>query len=198
MTDAERFLQHINDNYELVKTKLKMLCGRNKMKFDEDVYHESMIRCYNAIVKKGKLNDNSSYGIESYLIRSFFNLIKEMKRSAINSKRDNNINSDNINDVYEIWYNANNNTSRLKLLNDLWIDFATLYIMHKVEKEFDNEYFYLFKLKTLCALTYKQISNKTNIKSCRQKIISVKSWVKENIKKEEISAAFYAQYNNLI
>ena len=67
MQDNEKFLKHIGDNYADVELKLKMLCGRNKQKYNEDAFHEAIIRCHTAITKKGKLNDSSAYGIESYL-----------------------------------------------------------------------------------------------------------------------------------
>ena len=198
MQDNEKFLKHIGDNYADVQLKLKMLCGRNKQRYDEDAFHEAIIRCHTAITKKGKLNDSTPYGIESYLIKSYFNYIKEEARSCKVSKRDSNITSDNIDQVYENWYNANKQTSRIKLVNDLYIDYATLYVMHKVELNFDNEHFYLFRLKTLCEMTYKQLCEKTGIQGCRQKVIDVKNWVKENISKDEINEAFHLKYGELL
>lgn len=199
MEDNTRFLKHINDNYDEIKLKLKMLCGRNKQSFDDDAMQEAIIRCHTAITKKGKLNDNSAYGIESYLIRSYFNYIKEVKRSCAVSKRDLNINSDNIGDVYEIWYNSNNDTSRTKILKDLYKDFATLYIMHIVEDNFDSEHFYLFRLKTLIPdMTYKKLSETTKLKAVRQKVIEVKNYIKSNVTKDDINKAFYLMYGDLI
>ena len=77
MTDAELFLDYIGKHYNNIQQKLKMLCGKNKQPYSQDYFHESIIRCTNAIQKKGKLNDTSNYGIQAYLIRSYFNLDKE-------------------------------------------------------------------------------------------------------------------------
>ena len=96
MEDATIFLNYINDNYDKVGGTLKLLSAQRKMKYSEDAFHESILRCHKAISKKGYLKDKSPYGITSYLIRSYFNLINEEKRSAKVRKRDMNYNSDNI------------------------------------------------------------------------------------------------------
>ena len=110
-----------------------------------------------------------------------------------------NYNSDNINEVYEDWYNENNSPAKVKLLNDLWKDFATLYILTKVEDNFDQEHFRLFNLKTMIPnMTYKKLQEKTHCTGCRQKVVNVKNWVKNNVTKKEITDAFQRIYGNLI
>lgn len=193
------FLKHINDNYQDIQTKIKMLCGRNKQRFDEDLFHEAILRCYKCIEKKGGMNDSSPSGIEGYLIRSYFNLVKEIKRSAMNAKRDLNYNSDNISNIYEDWYNSNNLDARSKIVNDLFKDFSILYIMMVVEQNFDNEHFYLFKLKTLMpSMTYKKLQEKTNMKAVRQKVVEVKRFIQSNVTKEDIRKEFFEIYGDII
>lgn len=199
MQDQDIFLNHINGNYKDIVTKLKILCGQRHQKFDEDIYHESILRCHKTIAKKGKLNDTSPYGIESYLIRAYFNLVLETKRSCIIRKRDLNYNSDNIGQLYEDWYNNHNSDAMNKIKSDLYKDFATLYIMTKVEDNWDNEHFYLFRLKELVPdMTYKKLAEKTKLKAVRQKVVEVKNWLKSNITKEEIKEAFQIMYGDLI
>lgn len=193
------FLTYVNDNYIGIQTKLKMLCGRNKQRFDEDAYHEAILRCYNAIVKKGGMNDSSSSGIEGYLIRSYFNLVKELKRSAMNAKRDLNYTSDNISSLYEDYYNSHNLDAREKIINDLFADYSVLYIMNQVEQNFDNEHFYLFKLKMLIKdMTYKKLQEKTHMKAVRQKVVEVKRWLASNVTKDEIRESFFEIFGDII
>lgn len=199
MQDATIFLNYINDNYDKVGGTLKVLSAQRKQKFDEDAFHESILRCHKAISKKGYLKDKSPYGITSYLIRSYFNLINEEKRSAKVKKRDMNYNSDNIGGLYEDYYNSNFTDARQKVVNDLFKDFSVLYIMMVVEQQFDNESFYLFKLKELCKdMTYKKLSEKTGLKAVRQKVVTVKKWVQANISKEDIRKEFYEIYGDII
>ena len=77
-------------------------------------------------------------------------------------------------------------------------DFSILYIMTLVEDNFDQEHFYLFKLKTLGNLTYKQLQEKTKIKASRQKVINVNNWLKENVTKDDVKSAFTVMYGNLM
>lgn len=198
MTDQEIFINYISIHYGELKAKYRTFCGQNNYRWDEDIFSDTILKCYDAITKKGKLNDTTPQGIENYMFISFKLNIKREGQYARVQKRDLNITSDNINGIYEEWFNAHNTTSRTKLLTDLWKDFSTLYIMNEVESNFPPEDFYLFKLKTLCNMTYKEVQEKTNEKRIRQRIVDIKNWLKENIKKEDVKAAFYELYGNLI
>ena len=172
MNDQTIFLNYINDNYSDVVSKLKILSGQRKQHFDEDIFHESILRCHKAIERKGCLNDKSPYGIESYLIRSYFNLVLEVKRSCAHSKRDMNYNSDNIGGLYEDYYNSNNTDARIKIINDMYKDFSVLYIIMLVEQNFDQEHLYLFKMKELIPdMTYKKLAEKTQMKAVDRRLL---------------------------
>ena len=197
--DNHLFLKHINDNYQDIVTKFRILCGQRHQRFDEDIFHESILRCHKAIEKKGKLDDTSPYGIESYLIKSYFNLVLETRRSCAISKRDLNYNSDNIGSLYEDWYNSNYSDARQKIISDMFKDFSILYIMMIAEQNFDAEHFYLFRLKELQPdMTYKKLAEKTKMKAVRQKVVTVKRFIMENVTKEEIRKAFYDIYGDII
>ena len=199
MEDATIFLNYVNNNYDKVGGILKLLSAQRKQKYSEDAFHESILRCHKAISKKGFLKDKSAYGITSYLIRAYFNLIKEDKRSAKNAKRDQNYNSDNIGGLYEDYYNSNFTDARQKVVSDLFRDFSVLYILMLIETNFDSEHFYLFRLKELCKdMTYKKLSEKTGIKAVRQKVVECKKWLKENVTKEDIRKEFYEIYGDII
>ena len=199
MTDARLFLEYINDNYEILKNKYKTMCVQNQLIWDEDVFSNTILSCYNAINKKGKLDDTSNQGIENYFFRSFKQNVQRERQYCRVSKRDLNYNSDSINLAYENWYNDTKDTAINKIRSDLYKDFATLYIMHRVEDEFDAEHFRLFNLKTLIPdMTYKKLQEKTKCTSCRQKVIDVRNWVRNNVTKEEIKKAFNLMYGNLL
>lgn len=199
MKDETIFLNYIGNNYDEVVNTLKILCSQRKQVLDEDLFHESILRCHKAIQKKGYMKDSSPYGIKSYLIRTYFNYVMEEKRSAKVKKRDQNYNSDNIGEMYESYYNSNNINSREKVTNDLFKDFSVLYILMLIETNFDSEHFYLFRLKELCKdMTYKKLSEKTGIKAVRQKVVECKKWLKENVTKEDIRKEFFEIYGDLL
>ena len=199
MQDQDIFINYINDNYSLLKNKYFNYCRENSLDFDEDIYQDTILKCYEAIAKKGFLADTSNQGIENYFFISFKMNIKREGQYARNCKRDMNYTSDNINSLYESWYNANYSDARTKLINDLWKDFVTLYIMHVVEDNFDNEHFYLFRLKYLIPdMTYKKLADKTHLTKVRQKVVDVKNWLKDNLTKDEVKEAFYSVYGDLL
>ncbi len=199
LNDQTLFINYINDHYQTLKNKYRRFCIEKQYDWDEDIFSDTILSCYTAIEKKGSLNDKTNQGIENYFFRSFKQNLQREKQYCRVSKRDMNYNSDNINDVYEEWYNENNSPAKTKLLNDLWKDFATLYILTKVEDNFDAEHFRLFRLKYLVpSMTYKKLQEKTQAKKCRQKVVDVKNWIRDNVSKQEIKKVFTLMYGDLI
>lgn len=200
MSDQDKFINHINDHYTELKWKYFKFCNEHQYPWDEDIYSDTIIKCYDTIVKKGKLSDTTPQGIENYFFKAFKNNILNEKNYCRTKYRDYNINSDNINDIYEDWYNNNNISEHTKLVSDLWKDFATLYIMTMVEQNFDSEHFYLYRMKTLIPnMTFKKLAQECkHIKATRRKVLEVMHWVKDNITKEDIRKAFYTLYGDIV
>ena len=197
MQDETIFLNYINDHYTQLKNKYFKFCQEKQYTWNEDIFSDTIIKCYESIVKRG-IKDKTPQGIENYFFKAFKNNIMNEQRYSRNKKRDKNINSDTINDLYETWYNDNFNDARVKIINDLFKDFSILYIMMQVEDNFDSEHFYLFRIKTLCNLTFKSLAEKTKIKASRRKTIEVMRWVKDNIHKEDIRKLFFNLYGDII
>lgn len=196
--DNRLFIDYISDHYNQLYYKYRQFCKEKDYQWDEDIFQDTIVNCYSAITKKGKLQDTSNQGIENYFFKSFkMNLMRE-KQYARNQKRDLNVEADDVDVMYEEWCNNNKEDSRTKILSDMWKDFSCLYIMMLVEDNWDDEHFYLFRLKHLCNMTYKQLTDKTGIKGVRQKILDVKQWLKDNLTKEEINKAFQLAYGDLL
>ena len=198
MEDHTLFLNYISDNYKDLYFKYRQFCKEKQYEWDEDIFQDTVIKCFDTITKNGKLKDPSPQGIENYFFISFKTNLKREKQYARNLKRDLNYTTEKVSEAYESWYNSFHTSSTEKLKSDLWKDFSTLYLMTKVEEAFDQEHFYLFKLKHLCGMTYSQLAQKTNLKGCRQKVLEVKEWLKENVTKAQIKEAFYALYGDLL
>jgi len=198
MSDQDKFMHYINDHFNHLKYKYINFCKEKGYVWDEDIFSDTILKCHDAIEKKGKLEDTTDQGIQNYFFISFKMNLKREGQYARNQKRDRNVDSDSINDLYEDYYNNNNVSAMEKIKSDLFKDFSILYIMMTVENNFDSEHFYLFRIKTLGNLTYKQLQEKTHIKASRQKVINVKNWLKENVTKDDIKSAFNLMYGNLI
>lgn len=197
MKDEETFLLHINDSYERLRGRYMKFCHEKQYQWDEDIFSDTIVKCYDTIKRKGRLDDNTPEGIENYFFKSFKINLQREKQYSRNAKRDLNL-TDTIEELYENYYNNSNITPTEKIRNDSWKDFATLYIMMAVEQQFDYEHFHLFQLKMLCNLTYRELAQKTNSKGVRNKVLAVKQWVKENISKEQIKRAFDEQYGKML
>lgn len=197
MKDEELFINHINNHYAELKNKYWKFCKEKQYDWDEDVFSDTILKCHESIRKRG-IKDKSAYGLESYFFKSFKNNILNEKRYSRVKKRDKNVNSENINEVYEEYYNENYTSEKTKIINDLFKDFSVLYIMAMVEDNFDTEHFYLFRIKTLCNLTFKQLAEQSKIKASRKKFIEVQRWVKQNISKHQVKEAFNKQFGDLI
>lgn len=191
---ADKFLKWINDNYQIQKDKLVAFCNDKKYEFDEDIFSDTYLKIYDKILKYG-IKDDSDKGFDNYMFISFkINTIRD-RQYARNQKRDGNV--INLSGAYETYKNTEL-TEQEKLKSDLKKDFYTLYLLHKAEANFDSESFYLFKQKVFeKGLTYKQLQEKTGIKGCRQKVVNVKNWLKENVSKKEIEKEFQEIYGDL-
>ena len=196
--DNRLFINYISDHYNQLYYKYRQFCKEKDYQWDEDIFQDTIVNCYSAITKKGKLQDTSNQGIENYFFKSFKMNIMREKQYARNQKRDLNVEADDVDVMYEEWTNNNKEDARTKILSDMWKDFSCLYIMMTVEENFDDEHFYLFRLKHLCNMTYKQLTDKTGIKGVRQKILDVKQWLKDNLTKEDINKAFQLAYGDLL
>ena len=198
MTDneiqAKKFLSWINQNYDEQKSKLISFCKNKKYEWNEDIFSDTYLKIYEKILKSG-IKDDSDGGFESYMFMSFKTNTVRSKQYAAVAKRDNNI--INLSCANERYMNSKL-TQEEKLKSDLYKDFATLYLLHKVEDNFDSEHFYLFRLKTFTNMTYAKLSEHTGLKGVRQKVVTVKNWLKDNVTKEEIERAFEDRYGDLL
>lgn len=195
MDSADKYLKWMADNYDSQKTKLQAFCNDKNYQWDEDIFSDTYLKIYEKIKKDG-IKDDSPEGFDNYTFMAFKMNLKREKQYARNCKRDFNIKD--LTDTYERYSNGLL-TEEEKLKSDLKKDFYTLYLLKKVEENFDDEHFYLFRLKTFDKhMTYQKLQEKTQIKGVRQKVVNVKNWLKQNITKTEIDKAFNEIYGDII
>lgn len=195
MTDNERqaneYLKWIGRNYEKQKMKLIAFCKDKNYDFDEDIFCDTYLKIYEKIFKYG-IKDDSEKGFDGYTFMSFkINTMRNKQYAAV-AKRDHNI--VNLSGAYELYLNSKL-TQEEKLISDLKKDYFTLYLMNVVERKFDSEHYYLFRLKTFDkSMTYSKLAEYTGMKGVRQKVVTVKNYLKQNVSKEEIEKAFEEEY----
>ena len=195
MNDAILFINYINDHYQDIYNSFLAFCNNKNYKFDADIFQDTILKCYKLIEKQGYLKDTSEKGMKNYFFMAFKQNLQRETQYARNQKRDGNV--VNINAVNERYQNSKL-TEQEKLKSDLYKDFATLYLLKKVEEHFDGEHFYLFRMKTFTNMTYAKLSEHTGIKGVRQKVVDVKNWLKQNVKQEDIRKEFDAIYGEIL
>ena len=188
ISDQDKFINYIGAHLDELKNKYKTFCSLNNYEWDEDIFSDTILKCYEAIQRKGKLNDTTPYGMESYFFISFKLNIKREGQYARNMHR---VIMDDA-DFQQAFadYTQGKGTEHDKLRHDLYNDFSVMYIVHLVENNFDTDHAYLFKLKTLCGYTYKQLQDKTHIKGARNMVIEVMNWLKSNVTVKNVNDAF--------
>lgn len=196
-TAAVKYMNFIGGNYQRLKDNMMRYCAAKHTVYDEDVFGDTVMKVYEKILKDG-MEDDSDRGFESYFFMSFKTNMMREKQYSRNKQADDNVSQDDIGDMYDRYYNDANDSALVKLTKDLKIDFKTLKILLLVEKHFSSEEYYLFKLKHLEGLTYKQLAERTGVKDCRNKVLTVLSWLREHAEEidKEIESEFQEDYGD--
>lgn len=87
MNDAELFLNYVGENYDKLLLTMKKYSINKTGKFDEDIFSDTILRCYDNIVKKQFLKDGTPQGIQNFIFKAFSNNILREKQYARNAKR---------------------------------------------------------------------------------------------------------------
>lgn len=192
--NSEQFLIWIGENYTYQKEKLQKWCAHNKYKFEEDIFSDTIVKVHDYIEKHG-LRDGTPTGVDSYFFISFKN---NLKRELQYSRNKNKIELPELNKKYEDYYNEHYDSATVKIMKDLQEDFSTLYVLRLVEDNFCAEDVYVFKMKFLYNLTYKELAQRTKVKNSRQKIINIIHWLKANLSKEDLEKFFDEFKGNIL
>ena len=191
---AMRYLTYVGINYKNLMKRMKAFCSDKGYIWDEDVLADTFLKVHDRIEKKG-IDDSSDDGFENYTFMAFR---QNVKREALYARVKKRCETEDVHILYEKYFNSTKTSSTEKIQGDLFKDFSLIYILMKVEENFDNDHFYLFKLKHLCGMTYKELSEKTKIPNARKKVLTVMHWLKKNITKQEIEKRFDETYGYLI
>ena len=195
MNIEEKFINYISAHYDELKNRFQSFCYNKHYQWDEDIFSDTYLKCYETIKKKGTMNDSSPKGIEDYFFRSFKQNTQREKQYSRVTKKDSNITD--IAGIYESYYNNNNTTALKKVQKDLYNDFSILYLARQLEQNVDSQAFYLWRLKSFIPnMTYRKLSEITGVKSCRTKVVYCKNWLREHVSQKDIQKAFDTEYGN--
>lgn len=188
---ADLFLQEIGSELKQYTAKWKKYFFDSGLPFDIDVLNDTIIKCYNIILKKGlREGEKESW---NYLFKAFkMNSIRELQY-ARNKNRDE---VEDINVLYETYKNKQH-SAEYKIASDLWTDFQVNYIARTVEFNWDKDTFYLFKLKFILQLDDDQIKKKSKNPNWKKDIRTLVKWLKASVRKEDIVKEFNQKYPDI-
>lgn len=190
---ADKWMEVISIRYNEIKEGFIMECRKTMTDFDEDIFHSTILNCYNTIKLKG-LTDLTEQGMKNYLFRSFKMNTKREALYMRNARRDNNISGSDAMIVYER-NGLEDETTEEKVRKQLLDDYSVVYLLKLVENNFDIISFYCFRLKWLIPkMTYQRLREITKVKDCKKRCIDIMKWLKENVNKEDILTEFEKEY----
>lgn len=190
-SQAKRFLQFANDNYEDLKKKWRKYLYDRQIEFDEDVYSETILKVYDYISANG-IKDDSESGFANYFFRAFNINIKREKQYSRNLNRDKNIDAT---EELDKEFNGDDEL-QLKIRRQVFDDWAVVYILRLVEDNFDNISFHCFRLYyILDKMTYQRLREITKVKDAKKRVVEIKNWLKEKITKKDLEKEFSKYYD---
>lgn len=195
--DCEYFIQFIGDHYDQIKKQMRAYCFNQNKPWDEDIFQNTILKCYTTIEKQGTIKDKSDQGILNYFFMSFkTNIIRE-EGYAYKKYRDDNVDTPQLYELYEDYKNLFELTEDEKVLLDMYKDYAVKYILEQVEKNFSDIDYRLFSIKLYYKCTYKRLKEMTKIKDVKTRVMRINEWIKTNITKNEIQKSFDEYVENI-
>jgi hypothetical protein len=162
---AHDFLRQAGELYEKNKKKWSKIIKDKGYDFSEDIYSDSIIKTYDAIIKKE--TDTTDY--LGYWHKTFINNTKRDKLYAKNKC------------ITVDVYTSDDALQKENKESEINVYFSRIYdILLNVHKHFDRKTFEVFRLYMLCGMSYQELDNLTGMKSSKAKISRVKKWLHDN------------------
>lgn len=182
---ADKWMETIGQVYKEIKDGCKANTLKKKREWDEDVFEESIVLCYEAIQRNG-LKDTSTQGCKSYLFNAYnTNVLREATNPYTTRKE---ADSEVFFQTYDV---IDENDAENKIIRESYNDFATMRILTIVEENFDSTSFYVFRLKYLIPkMSFRKLIALTNIKNAKARVKNVLDWLKENVSEKELEKEF--------
>lgn len=184
---ADKWLQYIGTIYEEYRKKYFKMANDLNYNVNEDMLNDTILACYNSIARNN-LSDTTEQGMRNYLFRAF-----KVNLNAISNydKR-----KDVVDDLTALaeQYEFQGEATYNKIKKQLFEDYSVIYLLNKVEDNFDTITFHCFRLKTMLPCTYQRLREITKIKDCKKRVVKVNKWLRENMTRQEILTNFKKTY----
>ena len=164
---AKEFLDISAKYYNEFKAKWTSLLQHVGLCFDDDIYNDTIIRIYDKLMNEEDL-EKTEDEIIAYWCKSFINNIKRDKKYSRNKK------VEDI-DVIELL------KDRVCEVEVQHLYYPTIrYLLEVIKKEFNDEYFQLFKFYYLTKFSIDDISEVVDY-NVKQRIMKMKNYLRDNV-----------------
>ena len=185
---ADKWLQYIGTIYEEYRMKYFKMANDLNYNVNEDMLNDTILACYNSIARNN-LSDTTEQGMRNYLFRAF-----KINLNAVSNYDKRKDVVDDLTALAEQYENQGEATYN-KIKKQLFEDYSVIYLLNKVENNFDTITFNVFRLKTMLEkCTYQKLRDITKVRDCKKRVVKVMKWIRENITKQEILTNFKKQY----
>ena len=162
---AKEFLEQSGRLYETNKKKWKSHLKDKGLVFSEDIYNDSIVKTYEAILKKEVDADYIGYWYTTFLN----NTKRQTQYSHTKKKEDI--------DPFEVLKEKEYEESNINLY------YSTIsVILSKVKDKFDRKTFEVYRMYLLCNMSYEQLNSLTGLHDCKERISKVRKWINDKIK----------------
>lgn len=184
---ADKWLQYIGTIYEEYRMKYFKMANDLNYNVNEDMLNDTILACYNSIARNN-LSDTTEQGMRNYLFRAF-----KVNLNAISNYDKRKDVVDDLSALAEQYENQGEATYNL-IKKQLLEDYSVIYLLNKVEDNFDTISFHCYRLKTMIPCTYQKLRDITKVRDCKKRVVKVMKWIRENITEKEILTNFKKQY----
>ena len=185
---ADKWLQYIGTIYEEYRMKYFKMANDLNYKVSEDMLNDTILACYNSIARNN-LSDTTEQGMRNYLFRAF-----KVNLNAISNYDKRKDIVDDLSALAEQYENQGEATYN-KIKKQVFEDYSVIYLLNKVENNFDTITFNVFRLKTMLEkCTYQKLRDITKVRDCKKRVVKVMKWLRENITEKEILTNFKKNY----
>ena len=185
---ADKWLQYIGTIYEEYRKKYFKMANDLNYNVKEDMLNDTIIACYNSIARNN-LSDTTEQGMRNYLFRAF-----KVNLNGVSSYDKRKGVVDDLSALAEQYENQGEATYN-KIKKQVFEDYSVIYLLNKVEDNFDTITFNVFRLKTMLEkCTYQKLRDITKVRDCKKRVVKVMKWIRENITEKEILTNFKKNY----
>lgn len=200
---ADDFLKKIGTIYEEYFHRF-----RDLLHWPEDIIQEAVLRTYNAILYNGCkspicVTQDTPEEIRMDIWKNkFFIACRQNSTVGITSDRYMKHRSDN--PVTDVIKDKEYISADRKVVNDLYDDYRTMWLISHVCENFDPKTCYCFRVYYLVkGMTYRKLSEMTKMKDAKTRVVEVNRYLRENIEEiqKKIDEAFakdYPEANDLL